>query len=140
GTTESPEPKAVFNRTGFWQHSIAVACCAELIAREHAGTDLHAEECFVCGLVHDLGKIALDLVLPRAYARVIEISDQRQGDIADFERPVCGVDHRLAGRTLGERWGLPALLIDVLGQHHVPPTELPDGPHRRSIAVVHIAD
>src|SRR5262249_10537231 len=94
-STASPDGKPAsaagaggFNRTGFWQHSIAVACCAELIAREHAGTDIHPEECFVCGLIHDLGKIALELVLPRAYARVIEIAEQRQGDIADFEKPI----------------------------------------------------
>lgn len=134
------EPKAAFNRTGFWQHSIAVACCADLIAREHPEMELHPEECFVCGLVHDLGKVALDLVLPKAYARVIELAEARQGNIADFERPIVGLDHHIAGRTLAERWGLPALLCDAMSLHNLGYAQLNDGPHRRTIAVVNLAD
>ncbi len=134
------EPRATFNRTGFWQHSIAVACCADLIAREHPELDLHPEECFVCGLVHDLGKVALDLVLPKAYARVIELAEGRQGNIADFERPIVGLDHHIAGRTLAEKWGLPRLLADAMGMHHLGYAQLPEGPHRRTVAVVNLAD
>lgn len=140
GSTPPAEPKHAFNRIGFWQHSIAVACAADLIAREHTDLDLHPEECFVCGLIHDMGKVALDLVLPRAYARVIELVESRQGDIADFERPIVGIDHLLAGKTLAQRWGLPALLVDAMSSHNLPPSEIPAGPNRRTLAVVHIAD
>jgi signal transduction histidine kinase len=135
-----PDAKPPFSRVAFWQHSIAVACAADLIAREHSDLSLHSEECFVAGLIHDMGKVALELVLPRAYARVVELADQRQGNIADFERPILGVDHLLAGRTLAERWGLPPVLTDALSLHHLPPAQLPDIPHRTTIAVVHIAD
>jgi signal transduction histidine kinase len=142
GSTPAPaaDPKPAFNRIGFWQHSIAVACAADLIAREHPDLDLHPEECFVCGLIHDMGKVALDLVLPRAYARVIELVESRQGDIADFERPIVGVDHLLAGRTLAQRWGLPTLLVQAMGMHNIPPAELADSPYKRTLSVVHIAD
>jgi putative nucleotidyltransferase with HDIG domain len=132
--------KPPFNRVGFWQHSIAVACAADLIAREHPDLSLHPEECFVCGLIHDMGKVALELVLPRAYARVVELADQRQGNIADFERPILGVDHLLAGRTIAERWGLPPVLADAISMHHLTPAQLPEGPHRPTLSVVHIAD
>ena len=140
GNSAPAEPRPAFNRVGFWQHSIAVACAADLIAREHPDLDLHPEECFVCGLIHDMGKVALDLVLPRAYARVIELVESRQGDIADFERPIVGVDHLLAGRTLATRWGLPTLLIEAMSSHNIAPADLPPGPNRRTLAVVHIAD
>ncbi len=140
GASPAPESKPAFNRVAFWQHSIAVACAAELIAREHPEMDLHPEECFVCGLIHDMGKVALDLVLPRAYARVVELVEARQGDIADFERPIVGVDHLLAGRTLAQRWGLPQLLVEAMSLHNVPPAALPEGPNKRTIAIVHIAD
>lgn len=136
----APEPKVSFNRVGFWQHSIAVACCADLIAREHPELDLHPEECFVCGLIHDLGKLALDLVLPKAYARVIELAEQRQGNISDFERPIVGLDHMTAGRTLGQKWNLPQLLIDAMSMHHLGATDLPEGPSNRVVAVVNLAD
>lgn len=134
------EPAPAFNRVGFWQHSISVACAADLIAREHPDLDLVPEECFVCGLIHDMGKVALDLVLPRAYARVVELSDARRGNIADFERPIVGLDHHLAGRTLAQKWNLPPVLAAAMSQHHLPPSRLPDGPERTTLAVVHIAD
>lgn len=127
-----------FDRIGFWQHSIAVACCAELIAREHPEIDVQPEEAFVCGLVHDLGKLALDLVLPKAYARVIELSEMRAGNIADFERPIVGLDHHTAGLRLAERWGLPTLLRDAMGYHALSAGELAGAAEVESRAVVGI--
>src|SRR5690606_21838821 len=54
-----------FIRDDFWKHSIAVACCAELmtevlteIYRKAAG--IEPPQAFVGGLLHDLGKVALD--------------------------------------------------------------------------------
>lgn len=131
---------AAFDRVGFWQHSIAVASCADLIAREHADLDLHPEEAFVCGLVHDLGKLALDLVLPKAYGRVIELSEARGGNIADFERPIVGLDHHTAGERLAERWNLPEVLREVMSRHALAFDQIPESPHRRTIAVVGLAD
>lgn len=136
-----------FDRVGFWQHSIAVACCAELIAREHPEIDVQPEEAFVCGLVHDLGKLALDLVLPKAYARVIELSEMRGGNIADFERPIVGLDHHTAGLRLAERWGLPSLLRDAMGYHALSADELTNAGNggggvesRAVVGIVGIAD
>jgi putative nucleotidyltransferase with HDIG domain len=140
GTTERGEPKASFNRVGFWQHSIAVACCCDLIAREHPDLDFHAEEAFVCGLVHDIGKMALDLVLPRAYARVIELAETRQGDIADFERPIVGLDHHGAGATIADHWGLPDMLRDAIAWHHSSIADLPEGVNKRMVVLVQLAD
>lgn len=133
-----------FNRVGFWQHSIAVACAAELLAREIPDFPYHAEEAFVCGLVHDLGKLALDLVLPRAYGRVIELSEARQGNIADFERPIVGLDHHDAGVKLAEHWGLPKLLLDVVAFHGDPASAVERGELRgstqRMVELVRAAD
>jgi len=129
-----------FNRIGFWQHSIAVACCADLLCREHPELEFHAEEAFVCGLVHDLGKLALDLVLPRAYSRVIELAEEREGNIADFERPIVGLDHHAAGAKLAERWGLPEIFRDVMLLHGLSVDAMPDTPHKRMVALVALSD
>lgn len=133
-------PAQPFNRTGFWQHSIAVACAAELIAREHPELGLHPEECFVCGLVHDLGKLALEVVLPRAYSRVVELAESRQGNIADFERPILGMDHLAAGARLADLWGLPPALRETIARHGTPFDRLPEGEHRPLVGVVGVAD
>jgi len=129
-----------FNRVGFWQHSVAVACAAELIAREMPEPGLHPEECFVCGLVHDIGKLALEVVLPRAYSRVVELAGHRCGNIADFERPILGMDHHAAGAHIARMWGLPENLRAAIELHGVPYDQLPDGESRRLVGIVGVAD
>ncbi len=118
-TEKTDEETGGMDRVGFWKHSIAVACCAELIAREHPRRvgGYRPEEAFVAGLLHDLGKLALELVLPKAYERVVRLCELRQGDIARFERAVLGIDHHQAGLLLAEKWGLPKPLCDVIAHH-----------------------
>ncbi len=66
---EVSEPSPTFDRVAFWSHSLAVAILAEQIAAAHPrDQELQADEAFVCGLLHDVGKLALDHVLPKAFA------------------------------------------------------------------------
>src|SRR4051812_2336980 len=66
-----------FDREGFWKHSIAVASASELIADGHLDLGVKPEEAFVAGLLHDLGKLVLDTILPRSYARVLGLAERR---------------------------------------------------------------
>ena len=118
---------ARFNRTEFWKHSIAVGCCAELLAAiaPATGRRVDSGEAFVGGLLHDLGKIALDQILPKSFARVIEATDMLRGNIADLERRVIGLDHMVVGKRLAERWDLPAALRDCIWLHGQDPHALP---------------
>src|SRR6478735_12073244 len=62
-----PKHPGLFTREEFWKHCVAVACCAELLA-DAMGKDsgVDRSEAFVCGLLHDLGKVALDAMLPKS--------------------------------------------------------------------------
>lgn len=138
------EPDAgatTLNRIGLWRHSLAVACAAEMLARQRSSAALvRPEEAFVAGLLHDLGKIALDVILPRSYGRVARLAERRQSNIAEIERSIIGVDHHTAGKRLAEHWGLPHALQDVMWLHNQPHASLPDLPHRPMIAIVTLAD
>lgn len=138
--SEQTQPNA-FDRSAFWRHSLAVACCAELIAEKHesAMPGLRPQEAFLCGLLHDLGKLALDKVLPRAFARCVEMCEQKRCDIAEIERRVIGLDHHTAGKRLAEHWALPHALQDVIWLHNQPAMSLPDAPHRGLISIVTVA-
>ncbi|MBL8763309.1 MAG: HDOD domain-containing protein [Phycisphaerae bacterium] len=127
-TGESPSG---FDRVGFWKHSLATACAAELLAREHTGSKVLPEEAFTAGLVHDLGKLVLHLLLPKAYERVAAA-----GGSAAAERRLLGLDHHEAGARLGDHWGLPGSLIGAMSLHATPWSHLPDSPARGLVAVV----
>ena len=137
-TDDAPEP---FDRAGFWSHSLAVAIVAELVAKLHpAHSDLVPEEAFVCGLLHDVGKLALDLVLPRSYARVVEAAKLRQGNIAEYERRIVGLDHHTAGKRMAEQWGLPHKIQDCIWLHGSAYDALPQLEHKRMIGLIALAD
>ncbi len=128
------------SRLDFWRHSLAVGIAAEMIAAAHPGSGLSASEAFVAGLLHDIGKLALDHVLPRSYARVVELAGLNQGEMADFERRVIGMDHHTAGKRLAEQWRLPLMLQDCVWLHGTPVEALPRVEHRRMIALIGLAN
>jgi putative nucleotidyltransferase with HDIG domain len=125
-----------FDRAAFWTHSLAVACCADLLATRLPVKDVAPAQAFLCGLLHDVGKAALDAALPKSFARVVEGVDLLRGNIADVERSVIGVDHMTAGRRLAERWRLPEAVADVVWLHGQPPAALPKS--MRNAKVVHL--
>lgn len=130
-----------FNRVNFWRHSLAVGIAAELIAAAHPDSrDLPASEAFVCGLLHDVGKLALDYVLPKSFDRVIELAEVNQGNIAEYERRIMGLDHLTAGKRLAEQWGLPYWIQDCIWLHGSNYATLPRLPHRRMIGLITLAD
>jgi signal transduction histidine kinase/HD-like signal output (HDOD) protein len=144
---ESPEREGddasaqAFDRVGFWSHSLAVAILADLIAQGHRGDkDLRGDEAFVCGLLHDIGKLALDWVLPKSYARVVELTNFNHGNIAEFERRIVGIDHHTAGKRLAEQWQLPHRLQDCIWLHGSVYDTLPRLEHRRLIGLISLAD
>ncbi len=120
-----------FKRDEFWKHSLAVACCAELLAQKlptpaNPNWITPPSEAFVCGLLHDLGKVALDAILPKSFNRVIEGTDLLRGNIADLERTIIGLDHLVVGKRLAERWQLPAAIREAIWLHGQLPQALPD--------------
>ena len=127
GTSPTNPNYTPFDRAAFWTHSLAVACCADLLATRLPVKDVAPAQAFLCGLLHDIGKAALDAALPKSFARVVEGVDLLRGNIADVERTVIGVDHMTAGRRLAEKWRLPDAVSDVAWLHGQPPAALPKG-------------
>jgi putative nucleotidyltransferase with HDIG domain len=135
-----------FSREEFWKHCVAVACCAELLAmqlKKVFGRDVgvDAGEAFVCGLLHDLGKVALDAALPKSFSRVVEAAELLRGNIADIERQVIGIDHMVVGKRLAEQWALPASIRESIWLHGLVPAALPGTvQHPRLVNLVTLAD
>lgn len=138
-TVDAGDAVGRFDRPGIWRHAIAVACAAELIASRHTSVRVRPEAAFVAGLLHDIGRLTLELVLPRAYQRVLALAERRACDSAPVERQVIALDHHTAGRRVARRWGLPSSLQDVIWLHAQPISSLPDTPERELVIVVALA-
>jgi signal transduction histidine kinase/HD-like signal output (HDOD) protein len=130
-----------FDRSAFWMHCLAVGVAAEMIAKAHPKRkDLAPDEAFVCGLLHDIGKVALDYVLPRSFDRVVALTDLNQANIAEFERRIIGIDHHTAGKRLAQQWRLPHMIADCIWLHGSPYESLPKLEHRGMIGLISLAD
>jgi signal transduction histidine kinase/HD-like signal output (HDOD) protein len=132
---------AVFDRRMFWLHSLAVAVGCELIVES---TPLRGRidrsEAYVGGLLHDLGQLALHLVMPASFDRVSELAESQGVALDQACRRLIGIDSHSAGKRLAEHWHLPNSLGDVLWLHGQPYNSLPDLPHRDVIELVSLAD
>lgn len=140
GPDASRQDAGLFDRQDFWKHSLAVGCAAKLLASRFSAK-IDPEEAFVCGLLHDLGKVALDAILPKSYSRVIDIARTERAAISDIENRLLGVDHTVVGKRLGQRWGLPDSIISTMWLHHQDPETLPRAvPGHEYAKLVYLAD
>jgi len=85
--------------TGIWKHSVAVASMAETLAEAMA--DVDAGQAFACGLLHDIGKLALYACMPKGYARILDQVERHGNEFCDVERDLFSLDHTIAGKEIG---------------------------------------
>ena len=104
-----------------WQHSVAVGLTAKgicILAKRHG----QAETAFLTGLLHDIGKIALDTCYPELYTPVLQ-KVAEGAFFVDAEREVLGMDHAEAGSLLAADWSFPQTIVEVIRDHHDPKPE-----------------
>jgi len=105
---------------GLWMHSFGTALLAqEIWAR--SGNRTEGEFAFLCGLLHDLGKVVFFKSDPAFYSRLFVAKKTGEGhDISSLERESFDADHAVVGALLAKKWGLPTDLATVIGEHHAP--------------------
>ena len=134
-----------------WEHSVAVALLAKGICRLQKRAYLD-ESAYLAGLLHDIGKIALDRCFADAYAPVV--AALAAGSVGlDAELELLGVTHAEVGAMVATNWGFPEELIEAIRDHHEPRptaflpaliqladllvrTRIPNGPADENLAFV----
>ena len=119
---------------GLWQHSLAVATCAQRIAE--ANRPELRNDAFSAGLIHDCGK----LVLAPYVAEKQESFSQHLADgrttFLEAEKAILGFDHAEIGGEVCEHWGIPARIAQPIRYHHDPASSGGD----ELAGIVHAAD
>ena len=128
-----------FRHEAFWRHCVATACAADEIARAHKEIRVSPDEAFVSGLLHDLGKLALDLVLPRTYGKVMRLAEERGMSASAAARRIIGIDHHTAGKRLAEHWALPLPIQDAMWLHGQTPEAMAELRNKPLVCVVSAA-
>lgn len=97
-----------------------------------------AEEAYVSGLLHDVGKLVLACRLPDSYRGVLPESRRRQLPVTRIETETFGTTHAEVGAYLLACWGLPRVVIEAVGHHHHPSSL--GRTHFDPVGAVHIAE
>ena len=108
--------KAAVRFLRFWQHALAVATAARLLASRLKWKN--ADEAFTAGLIHDLGKLIFLQHDPDLFAAVSEQARLNDVDLTVAEEERYGISHPALGRMIAERWNLPRPLLSAIQYHH----------------------
>lgn len=121
-----------------WEHSAACSITAKLLYEktDFSETEKLDEDLFICGIIHDIGKVVLWDFFPDVYMSfMLNPSIGTYPGTAE-EKKYMGVSHEDVGRTLAEYWKLPEPLRDVIACHHNPSLRL----ESELVMLIHIAD
>lgn len=105
-------------RVKLWEHALATALASRLIA--DAVGHPNSEEAFICGLMHDIGKLVLSQKLYDDYNQVIRTVEEKGAKFIDVEEEKFGFNHTDVGLLLLHKWAFPRVLSNAVFEHHHP--------------------
>lgn len=128
-----------FDRLLFWRHCLCVAVLSMEIAKEAGYPD--PEEAYLAGLLHDAGKIFLDIQGRMNYGEFIQQLSTSMEPIIQKERRIIGLGHDDIGAFFCSKWALPENLVMAVKYHHQPFEHLNFSKKERLlISIVSLAD
>lgn len=121
------------------RHSVSCGIAMKVLSECVPQAGIDAEEAFIYGLVHDIGKIVLAEFLPEDVERASALCYARRipGHLAEWE--VIGTDHAEIGGRLALNWGLSRSLSSAIHSHH-DLTRCTDAKSRPLAACIAVAD
>ncbi|MDH3443204.1 MAG: HDOD domain-containing protein [Deltaproteobacteria bacterium] len=139
-SSKSENDQSALTLREVWEHSMGTAFWSRKIARRIG--HVAAEETFIAGLLHDMGKALLHRFFKREFLEAVDVAEREGIDLHEAERRILDTDHAAAGAAVATRWHLPPVLIHTIKYHHNPfalPQHVDDS-IRKTVFVVHIAD
>jgi putative nucleotidyltransferase with HDIG domain len=105
-----------FDIAQFWKHSLAVAVTSKNIA-QLSGKE-SPDNCFVGGLLHDVGEVILAQYFPNLFETVWTTLQNEHLTFYEAEQKSLPINHAIIGAHLAAKWQLPRGLIEAIRWHH----------------------
>lgn len=123
-TIQGVGPKQGFSRKRLWLHCVAVSICCQVIVERIFGQ--RGEDAFLCGILHDIGLIVEDQIVPDLFAGTCQAATADSKPFPLIEKEIIGTDHCEVGALLAQTWNLPEEVCKGIRKHHtVDETTLP---------------
>ncbi len=109
-----------------WEHSIGSGFACRLLAQKHAPA--LTEEAFLAGLMHDIGKLVLNIRVPERFDEIVQVVYNENRSFHVTEQDHFGFTHAEVGSLLVNKWKLSPVLENVIRNHHNPESISPENP------------
>jgi len=106
------------SKEALWKHSIGCAVGCRILSGMISFP--RQEEAFVCGLLHDIGKLVLSQNFSQKYRKVEEKAVRDKVSYREAENEILGFDHTQVGALLLRKWNFSQDLEKVIEFHHEP--------------------
>lgn len=118
-----PDRAANTDPQRFWRFSVSVGMLAEVLSHAHRQ---HMDEAFTAGVLHNIGRLALDQQRPRELMAVTTLAVRKKISIAEAELVILGFTDAQLGGALAAHWSFPEELVEAVANHQLDPRSLPD--------------
>lgn len=105
-----------FSLYEFWKHALGTAVASETIAKRIKYPK--PEECFTCGLLHDIGKLVLLQVSPDDFVNVVRVAERDKISFTAAEKKLEVPPHGYLGEFIANKWRLPMVIRVSIRYHH----------------------
>ena len=108
-----------------WYHSLGTGLAAKHLALHSPALTYDKtlpEQAFICGILHDIGKIAFAQNLPAEMAEILKQTQRGSFSQHEIEKNILGFNHQKAGQAMAELWNFPEDYQTVIRMHHAPAT------------------
>jgi HD-like signal output (HDOD) protein len=113
---------AEFSFERIWNHSVTVGVFAKKMSQLEGSESMTADESFIAGLLHDIGKLMLISNMTKDYRGVMSLVQQQKLSVSQAEAKIFGATHAEVGAYLLGLWGLPVPIVEAVALHHHPST------------------
>lgn len=110
-----------FDQIVFWKHSLAVAFITRSLAKKVLSNPDDLESSFLAGLMHDVGILVLDNILPKEYFDFLTLKDLSATDapLGELEEEAFNISHPEVGAEfMGKWWALSPQVVSAARSHH----------------------
>lgn len=98
-----------------WEHSISVAVFANILA---SSLNQKNEGVYLAGLLHDIGKLVINLHAPEEYGEILQKADGTGSELPMLEEETFGFTHIDSGLYLLDKWNLSQFIKNAVLFHH----------------------